>query len=112
MADRPAVSLGALALAVGLAGAPRLCAQITVRQGTVADLPSNEVQSPMLMELPFEGFGTFKDGETKAFYDQAKYICDDVILDSIVIKEKIREKGSIVRLVMAISITVRPGYDR
>ena len=99
-------------LAALLLGAPALRAQAVARQGTAADLPFNELKSPLVVELPFEAFEGMKDGDTKTFTDQAKYVCDDVMLDKIKVKKKVKDGGSLVRLVITIDITVRPSYDR
>lgn len=89
-----------------------MAAQAVVRQGTTEDLPFNVLKSPMLLELPFGDFAAMKDGGSKMYTDQAKYVCDDVILEKIKIKKKIKDGGQLIRLVITSDIYVRPSYDR
>jgi hypothetical protein len=85
--------------------------QVSVKQGTLADLKHSEFSSPMVVELPLDRLKVEEPGGVYPFTDQDKFVCDDVSIPLILLtKSTTWSKG--IKLRIQATVFVRPSYDR
>jgi hypothetical protein len=88
-----------------------LMGQATARQGTPADLNQSEFTSPMVIEIPLDRLKSPEPGNTYAFTDQDKFVCEDVSIPLIVLKKSTNWSNQ-VELNLKTTVYVRPSFDR